>query len=383
MQEWSLLLAIAAIPFRWGSALRGVEANSGWADVFIAVAAVAWGVEKARTRRLGCMGAPWALAGIAFVGWGAISAGVRGQGWSTVATMGELLLLAVLTAECAVSEGRGRIVVAVTVSAGITLMLGVAGLGLFYAGVHSGLVGVYGEQLSASSIYARVQAGFTSPPLMGSWCIFAAGVIALRRERARGWDLALLLACGATVSRALLGYLTSLGLRRLKAPGRAVAVAAGATLIVGALTVGALHVDPSASIPLTYRVPDPGNRREAAVTAWHTFVRHPLFGLGPGALPALNRGHPFRAHLTPLNIAATMGLPALCAFCVLLILLWRARRRPTNWILWGTAIGLAIDGLAQDVDHFRHVWALIGLLAGWNTESPAPTMRVSQKQCDA
>jgi hypothetical protein len=50
---------------------------------------------------------------------------------------------------------------------------------------------------------------------------------------------------------------------------------------------------------------------------------------------------PLRAHLTPLNIAATMGAPALVAFALL--------------------AGLALDGLAQDIDHFRHVWVMIGL----------------------
>jgi hypothetical protein len=75
--------------------------------------------------------------------------------------------------------------------------------------------------------------------------------------------------------------------------------------------------------------------------SWESFERHPLVGEGPGALTGQNRGVPFRAHLTAGNIAATMGVPALVAFALL--------------------AGLALDGLAQDIDHFRHVWVMIGL----------------------
>ena len=69
---------------------------------------------------------------------------------------------------------------------------------------------------------------------------------------------------------------------------------------------------------------------------------------------------PFRAHLTPLNIAATMGLPALAAFAFLILTLWRNRRRPTPIATWSGMAGLTVDALAQDVEHFRHVWAMIG-----------------------
>jgi hypothetical protein len=72
---------------------------------------------------------------------------------------------------------------------------------------------------------------------------------------------------------------------------------------------------------------------------------------------------PFRAHLTPLNIAATTGLPALLALGGMFIALWRGRSRPTDIAIWSGLLALALDGLAQDIDHFRHVWLLIGLAA--------------------
>ena len=56
-----------------------------------------------------------------------------------------------------------------------------------------------------------------------------------------------------------------------------------------------------------------------------------------------------------------MGLPALAALTFLITVLWRERRRPTSIATWSGLIGLALDGMAQDIEHFRHVWVMIGL----------------------
>jgi hypothetical protein len=80
-----------------------------------------------------------------------------------------------------------------------------------------------------------------------------------------------------------------------------------------------------------------------------------------GTSPGQHRGAPFDSHLTPLNIAATLGLPALVAFSSLIALLWRRRSRPTDLAIWGGLAGLALDGLAQDIEDFRHLWVMIGL----------------------
>jgi O-antigen ligase len=148
--------------------------------------------------------------------------------------------------------------------------------------------------------------------------------------------------------------------RRLLLAGASVAAVLA---ILAALTVGRLHVDPAKPSATSYHVPDPGNRREAAVTSWHTFKEHPVLGSGPGSYPGQNRGLPFRAHLTPLNIAATTGLPALIAIVGMFVALWRGRSRPTDIAIWSGLLALLLDGLAQDIDHFRHVWLLIGLAA--------------------
>ena len=99
----------------------------------------------------------------------------------------------------------------------------------------------------------------------------------------------------------------------------------------------------------------------------------PTAGIGPGALPGINAGAPFRARFTPLNVAATLGMPALLTLAATVWLLWRRRRRPTDLAQWSALAAIGIDGLAQDIDHLRHVWVLIGparctsyLIAGTN-----------------
>src|SRR5581483_2727057 len=49
-----------------------------------------------------------------------------------------------------------------------------------------------------------------------------------------------------------------------------------------------------------------------------------LFYAGPGALPGSHPGTLVRAHFTPLQVAATVGLPALAALIAMLWLLWRS-----------------------------------------------------------
>jgi hypothetical protein len=53
--------------------------------------------------------------------------------------------------------------------------------------------------------------------------------------------------------------------------------------------------------------------------------------------------------------------------------------------LWSAFAGLSLDGLAQDVDHFRHIWLLLGLLArGGDAAEPAVAARiVLQSQASA
>jgi hypothetical protein len=56
-----------------------------------------------------------------------------------------------------------------------------------------------------------------------------------------------------------------------------------------------------------------------------------------------------------------MGLPALAGLGLAVFSVWRARARPTDLATWGMLAGLALDGLGQDIEDFRHAWVALGL----------------------
>ena len=384
------LLALAALGWKWLSPLSGLYERAGWSDALLALAALAWLWERVRGGDLPRpRGFHLALAAyVAATALSALFAEAQGTAARNLLLVAELAVLALLTSEFASSRpGRDAVVLVVAALAAVTAALAAVGLALFYLGVDTSLVGAYGEQFIESDRYARVAAGFATPPLLASFCIFASAVIDLERSplgpRTRfALQAALSLMVLATLSRGAIAFFAVLAIRaacRHWEPRRAAAVAALVALasvaIMAALTVGKVRVDPTRPSTLSYVVPDPGNRREALVTGFETFREHPLVGLGPGSFVAENRGAPFRAHLTPLNVAATLGIPALAALVYLFVLLWRERRRPTSIAIWTGLLGLGIDGLAQDVEHFRHVWVMVGLADADREPSPRRRLR--------
>lgn len=97
----------------------------------------------------------------------------------TVLLMVELGFIALLTSEFASDPDRlDAIAWTICLVSLATALLVAVGLLLFYAGEHSSLIGAYGEQFVASDRYARAVAGFYSPPLLASFCIFASAVVA-------------------------------------------------------------------------------------------------------------------------------------------------------------------------------------------------------------
>jgi hypothetical protein len=339
-------LALALLPFRFLPPIGSLSERSEWSDVLIGAAAALWAIDKLGRREVVSTVRRWHVPLAVYLALSFVSAAVavpgRGGSWKAVLLMVELAALAVITADFASRPVQRRTIAKVIVASSIvTLALGVIGLVLFYAGLHSGLIGAYGEQYTPSHLYARVQAGFEAPALLASFCIFAAGIAAseeagLSRRARLVTEISLGLLCLATLSRGIIGFLLASVLRRSAAmTGRRRALLAiGATVvslsIIAALSVGRLHLNPAKPSTISYVVPDPGNRREAFTTSLKTLEHHPLLGIGPGAIPGVNRGEPFRAHFTPLNVAATLGVPALCALLAMLWLLWRDRRRPTT-----------------------------------------------------
>jgi O-antigen ligase len=172
-----------------------------------------------------------------------------------------------------------------------------------------------------------------------------------------------------TLSRAIVAFVAAALIRtahhrrsRLARLGAVTSVAAAVGAMV-ALTIGRLYVNPAAPESARYVLGHPvqNPRLSALESSWTTSLHHPLLGIGPGSFPGTVNEAPFRAHFTPVNVAATVGFPALAAVALFVTGLWRGRRRPTEWATWSGLIGLGIDGLGQDIDHFRHVWVMLGL----------------------
>jgi O-antigen ligase len=369
------LIALGLLPIKWLSPFA--DAQAGWTDVFFAAAAVAWAVEKVRARARPHLRpvhyglALYLLAGVLSA---AVASSDPSVGRENVLIMAELVALFVLTSDFGRDDScRRAIALLVLFATLVTAVLAVLALGLFYAHVDTNLVWIYGD-LEPSDLYARVAAGFNSAPLLGSFCIFASAVVADRKsglpDRVRAMaQVILLVLVVLTISRALVGFLVAAAIRFAAARGTRMArrVAIGAViaslLLAATLTLGRLSVDPSKPASASYSLLDESDspRLAAVESSAETFADRPLLGSGPGSLAGVSEGAGIRAHLTPLNVAATLGLPALAALAFAVLAIWRRRLTPTNVAIWSGLVGLGIDALTEDVEHFRHVWILLGL----------------------
>src|SRR5688500_8002812 len=260
-----------------------------------------------------------------------------------VLVMAELCVLALLTSQFASDARRlNAIVLVVCFVALYSAALAVAATALFYAGIETSLLGDYGA-LGASDRYARIAAGFESATLLGSFCIFASAIaarddstlpIGLRRMT----QVALAVVVVMTLSRAVLGFAAAIAIRAAYRPSqpRVVRIAAVtgvvvSVLLIVALTVGRPHVDLSDPGASSYEfATEQVDRWNFAGDGIEAFADRPLVGHGPGALTASYLYEDYRAHITPLNVAATMGIAALAALVFLIVTLQRNRRRPTT-----------------------------------------------------
>jgi hypothetical protein len=354
----------ALVPFPW------LHENAQWTDVVFALATLAWAAALLRDGRLPRFRA--VHAGLAlYLGWALVSLAAAHprapSGHAKLLGMAMLVALLVVTSDMVGRPGMasavGRTIAATSV---LTAVAAVVGVALSASGKITPLVGTCGDLLPGP--LSRAQAGFPHPNLLASYCIFAFG--ATEREDAglpRAWRrvvrLALALTVLLTTSRAILGFGLAAAIRWATTPSRRRFAAALAVVLV-AVMVGLTVVNLTFS-PLTpwdVRIlPGPSPRLEAATTSFQTFLAHPLLGTGPGTSPGRRQQMPFDAHLTPLNVAATLGLPTLLGLAFAVFALWRGRSRPTDLATWGMLAGLGLDGLGQDVEDFRHVWVALGL----------------------
>jgi hypothetical protein len=298
----------------------------------------------------------------------------------------ELCTLAFITSDIASRPGASRSIVRViAITSLISAAVAIAGLVLFYAGVGSPLIGIYGE-LEPSPWYARVQAGTHNPNLLASFCIFASATVAQRNGELPVWLrrvtlAALWITVCLTFSRGILGFALAAVIRAARTPRRravAAVCAASCVVLIISLTVWRPSINPTHPLDAHFESAA-SSRHQAAFSSLATLVTHPLFGSGLGTSPGQYRGAPFDSHFTPLNIAATLGLPALVAFSFLIASLWLRRGRTTDLAIWGGLAGLALDGLAQDIEDFRHLWVMIGLADANATEATTESANDSSR----
>jgi hypothetical protein len=370
LSEYLLLATLALLP--WGGLLRmpALHEHAQWSDLVSAAAVAAWLAALVSARRLPRL--RLVHAGLAlYLGWAALSllfaAPRPASGPAKLVGMGMLAALLVLTSELMQREGMAAAVArTVAATSALTALAAAAGVLLSLRGVATPFVGDCGDLLP--SIIPRAQAGFIHPNLLASYCIFAAGVVAredarLSRGLVRALQAILALTVVLTISRAILGFVLALAIRHATTPARRRPVAALAVALVAVMAALSAHnllLDPLR--PWQARLgASPSARALAAATSLESLGRHPLFGTGPGSSPGFRGFQPFDAHLTPLNVAATLGLPALAGLVLAVLAIGRARRRPTDAATWGMLAGMALDGLGQDVEDFRHVWVALGL----------------------
>jgi hypothetical protein len=364
------LATLALLP--WGGLVRfpWLHENAQWSDAVFALAAAAWAASLLAARRLPRPRLVHAGLGF-YLAWAAASllaAPTRpSSGPAKLLGLAMLATLLVVTSEMMGRPGMpaavGRTLAATSV---LTALAAAAGVLLSFFGRITPLVGTCGDLLPGP--LSRAQAGFPHPNLLASWCVFASGALAredagLSRIGRRVAQAALATTVVLTTSRAILAYALAAAIRHATSPSRRRAAwALAAVLVLAMLALTAFNLTFYPLRPWDVRVlPGPSARREAVTTSMETLAAHPLLGTGPGTSPGRRGREPFDAHLTPLNVAATMGLPALAALALAAFSIWRARARPTDLATWGMLAGLALDGLGQDVEDFRHVWVALGL----------------------
>lgn len=367
-------LSLFLLPWAWFPPFPWLHEHAQWSDAVFAGTALLWGVDKLRTRtwprwepfHLAC--GLYLLAATSSL---LFASPNKQLGLWKLLGLVELCLLAIITSDVARWPGALRgMTLALVATVLLTALAAMVGLVLFYAGIPTELIGTYGD-LVASPWYARVQAGTYQPNLLASFLIFAAAAIArgeatLPAGLRRATKLALWCLVLLTFSRAMLAFALAAFFRAAKTPLQRRFVAAYAVVCVGiivSLTVWNLAFDPARPGSVHFDQATASSRWQAMTTAAQTLAKHPLVGSGLGVRPGAYRGGTFDAHCTPLNIAATMGMPALLAFVSIFVLLWRKRGQRLDRVVWSGIAGLALDALAQDIEDFRHLWVLIGLTA--------------------
>lgn len=366
------LASIALLPWSWFPPFPWLHEHAQWSDAVFALAALVWGLEKWQTRTWPRW-RPFHLAIALYLSAATLSllfaTPDKQLGAAKLLGMAELGVLAVITADVAQrTEARSWIVCVIAVTALLSALAAWVGLVLFYCGIQTELIGTYGD-LVVSPWYARMQAGTTNPNMLASFCIFAAAVVAQRDVALPHWlrriaQMALGLTVLLTFSRSILTFALAVAIRRARTrvqKALVVAAAVACLALFGVLTIGNLSLNPARPTQTHWNWNEASDRWQGLMTSYQTLVARPWFGSGVGHDPGWRAGRPYTAHFTPLNLAATLGFPALLAFLAIFLSAWRTRLRPTEIAIWSGLAGLAVDAFVEDIEDFRHLWVLLGL----------------------
>jgi len=377
------LTSLALLPWAWFPPFPWLHEHAQWSDPVFAATTACWAVARWRAGRWPHFGATnLAIAGyLAAASLSLLFSSPHepASGWKLLG-IAELCCLAIVTADLASDPRVLRVIARVMmVTALLVAAAAVSGLILFYLGKETRLIGIYGE-LTPSPFYARVQAGLYNPNLLASFCIFAGASIGHRDAELPVWLrriglAALWVTVGLTFSRGIIGFAVAALIRQAHTRGRRTLAGLGAfagVALMIILTFCKFSLDPTRPFEAHISRSTSTSRYQSLITSLQSVVTYPLFGTGPGTHPARYLGIPFDSHMTYIGIAATLGLPALAFFSWLVCKAWLGRRRPTELSLWGVMAGLALDGLGQDIESFRHVWVLIGLVLADAARSQNP-----------
>jgi hypothetical protein len=385
--EYAYLLALAFLPWRWFPPFPWLHVHAQWSDALVALAAAFWFIALWRERRPPVI-VPAHIAMGFYLAWAALSyaahAGDKAVNPWKLVGMAELVVLGTMTTDLASRRIlRVRLHRVVMISALVAAAGAIGGVVLHVMGLATPLVGGYGDLIPGA--YARARAGFDHPNLLASYCLFSWSMARHPDSDPRRWLRrialgAIMIALVLTFSRALIAFPLLLLVRRPATPAQkrwagAYFIAAAIGLVF--LTFVNLTLDPTRIWEATLDA-QVSTRRQALATAVQTLVDQPVFGSGPGTSPGQVGNAPFDAHCTPLNVAATLGIPAFIAFLSIWILLWLRRPRPTDGVIWGALTAMALDGLTQDIEDYRHLWVLLGLAATRDelqTNPPLPGRR--------
>ena len=321
---------------------------------------LAWGIWKLRSGfRLRAVH----LAMLAYLLAAAASMLAHHHGAAKVLGIAELCALAVVTGD--VAPGLKKpIALTIAVTTLLAVAAALAGFALHYAGIDTALVGTYGDLEPGA--YARVEAGFWHPNGFASWLVFASAVCAqpdaLDRRFRRVAQVAFGVGVVLTFSRSILAFGLGLAIRCVRSRALIAAATTIAAGVIVVLTFTHLSIHPFHPAA-THSLAGGSPRQQAIESSLQTVRAHPLTGVGPDEHPAIVNQDgavgPLDTHFTPLNIAATLGVPALISFASIIVLLWR--NRPRDRALWSAMAGMALDALASDIEDFRHLWVLFGL----------------------